>query len=116
MKNPEDFTKDTGIPLDTDIEENIPVKKITVDEIDEKRGTARFSVKTVMEKQTVRYMNVPKVRIRCPDGEHVFRILNKPKYLFACTKCPFVRKVYPSTYKYDQSTGKLIHRVTGRAV
>lgn len=112
MNDPKDFP----YPLDTDIEEQIPVRKVVVDDIDEKKGTAKFSVRTVLEKQTVRYMNVPKVKHRCKDGGHVFRVLNAPKWLFGCTQCQFSRKVFPSTYRFEQATGKLIHRRTGRAI
>jgi len=100
-------------PLDTDIIEQIPVRKMTVDSIDEKTGSAKYSVKTVLEEQTVRYINAPKERHRCTPGQHVFRVFNKKKYLFACVKCPFVRKVYPSTYMFKAETGQLIHRHTG---
>lgn len=116
MKSSEDFTRDTGILLDTDIDEQIPVRRVVVEDIDEKKGTAKVSVKTIMEKQTVRYMHVPKVKIRCQDGEHIFRIFNMRKWMFACTKCLYVIKIYPSTYKYDQITGKITHRATGRIV
>lgn len=110
MSEPKDFP----FPLDTDIVEQVPVKKLSIDEVDEKTGTAKFSVRTVLEKQTVRYINAPKEKARCRDGEHVFRVYNKKKYLFACTLCPFVRKVYPSTYMFKE--GKLIHRHTGQVV
>ncbi len=110
MKKPEDFP----FPLDTDIEEQIPVKKLGVD-IDED-GNAKVSVKTVLEKQTVRYMNVPKEKHRCKDGEHVFRVFDSGKWMFACVNCPFVRKVYPTTYRFDEASGKLIHRRTGQSV
>jgi hypothetical protein len=103
-------------PLDTDIEEQVPVKKVQIDEIDERKGTAKFSVKTVMEKQTVRYINAPKVKVRCKSGEHVFRPFKPKKWLFACKNCPFVVKVFPNTYKFDESTGKFINRKTGQAI
>jgi len=110
MKDPKDFP----FPLDVDIEEQVPVRRVTVDNIDEKKGSANYSVKTVMEKQTVRYMNVPKTKNRCKDGDHVFRPFNIKKGMFACTNCPYVRKVYPSTYRFVD--GKFIHRITGRAI
>lgn len=110
------FTEKTGIPLDTDIEEQIPVRKVVIDSIDEKAGTAKFSVKTVLEKQTVRYMNVPKSKYRCKDNEHTYRILAARKWLFGCTKCPFSRRVYPSTHTVDLTTGIIIHKATGRRI
>ena len=116
MSEATEFTKNTGIPLDVDIEEQVPVKKLVVDSFDEETETAKVSIKTVLEKRTVRYMHVPKTKHRCKDGEHVFRIFNRNKYLFACTLCPFVRKVFPTTYRFDRASGKLIHRITGQAV
>ena len=110
MKKPEDFP----FPLDTDIEEQIPVKKIGVD-IDE-NGNAKVSVKTVLEKQTVRYINAPKEKYRCKDGEHLFRVFNAGKWMFACINCPFVRKVLPTSHRFDLVSKKLINRRTGQAV
>ena len=112
MNDPKDFP----YPLDTDIIEQVPVQKVSVDEIDEKTGSAKFSVKTIMQQRTTRYINAPLVKARCKPGEHVFRVYNAKKWLFACTLCPFVRKVFPTTYRFDESTGKLIHVITGRAV
>lgn len=110
MKQPEDFPH----PLDTDIVEQVPVKKVSVEA--DKDGNITTSIKTIMEKQTVRYIHAPKEKFRCNDGDHVFRVFNMKKYMFACVKCPFVRKVYPSTYRFEESTGKLIHLETGQAV
>lgn len=109
-KDPKEFP----YPLDTDIEEQIPVKRISIDSIDEKTGAAKFSVKTVMEKQTVRYMNVPKVKTRCRPGEHVFRVLQAKKGIFGCTHCPFAARVQPANYMFKD--GKLIHRRTLQVV
>lgn len=113
MSDQEDISKFPH-PLNQDVVEQVPVEKIAID-FDEK-GRPQASVKTVMQKQTVRYIHVPKSRIRCPAGQHIFRVYNMQKYLFACTKCPFVRKVFPTTYRFDEATGKLIHRITGQAV
>lgn len=114
MDNPSDFTQQTGIPLDKDVVEQVPVTKY-VSEVDE-AGQIKTSVKSVMEQRTVRYTHVPKERVRCNTGDHVFRILDNRKYLFACTKCPFVRKVYPTTYTFDATSGKITHRITGQSI
>lgn len=106
--------KDFPYPINTDIEEEVPVKKISVDEIDEKKGTAKFSVKTVMEKQTVRYLHVPKTKNRCKPGDHRFRPLDARKGYFGCTLCPYAVKIHPANYMFDE--GKLIHRRTKRIV
>ena len=110
QKPPEEFP----FPLDQDIEEQVPVKRISVDEVDEKTGSAKFSVKTVMEKQTVRYMHVPKVKARCKPGDHVFRVLDAKKGMFGCTLCPFAARIHPANYMFKE--GKLIHRRKGTVV
>lgn len=109
-KNPEDFP----YPLNTDIIEQVPVQKVSVDEIDEKRGTAKFSVKTVMEKQTVRYIHAPKNKYRCKPGDHMFRVLDRKKGVFGCVHCQFAARIHPANYRFKD--GKLIHRRTGRIV
>lgn len=109
-----DFTKKTGIPLNVDVVEQVPIRKITVDSIDEETGSAKFSVKTVMETQTVRYLHSPKVRVRCNTGEHIFRPLDIKKGIFGCTKCPFAARIHPANYIFKD--GQLIHRDTKRVV
>ena len=104
----ENDVKDFPYPLDQDIEEQVPTRKITIDSIDEKTGSAKYSVKTVMQKQTVRYMNVPKSKYRCKPGDHVFRVLDAKKGMFGCTLCPFAAKIHPAHYMFKE--GKLIHR------
>lgn len=108
------MTEDFPYPLDTDIVEQVPVQRVTVDDIDERTGSARFSVKTVMEKQTVRYMNVPKSKYRCKPGDHVFRVLQAKKGIFGCTLCPFSARIHPANYMFKD--GKLIHRRNGNTV
>lgn len=109
-----EFTKNTGIPLDTEVIEQVPVRKISIDEIDEKTGSAKYSVKTVLEHQKVRYMHVPKVKHRCKSGEHNFRVLDPKKGIFGCTLCPYAVRILPSNYMFKD--GKLIHRRTLRVV
>lgn len=114
MSNQTKDPKDFPFPLDTDIEEQIPVRKVSIDEIDEKTGRAKFSVKTVMEKQTVRYMNAPKIKHRCKPGEHVFRVLDAKRGIFGCTLCQFAARIHPANYMFKD--GKLIHRRKGTVV
>lgn len=106
--------KDFPFPLDTDIEEQIPVRKISIDEVDEKTGGAKYSIKTKMEKQTVRYIHAPKSKYRCKSGDHTFRVLDAQKGIFGCTLCPFAVRIHPANYMFKD--GKLTHRRTGRIV
>lgn len=104
--------KDFPYPLDTDIVEQTPVQKIDV-EFDEK-GIPKTSVKTVMQKQIVRYMNVPKVKIRCAPGQHFWGHYDKKKWLFGCNKCRYVIRVYPSTHTVDLTAGTIQNKASGR--
>ena len=105
-----DFTKNNpGIKLGEFIEEEIPVQKVKFDP-----DSKRVSVVTQMEKQKTMYIDAPKEKLRCRSGEHVFRCVDNGRYIFSCTKCPFSRQVYPTTYKYDN--GKLIHKITGKII
>lgn len=113
--------KDFPYPIGEEIEEEVPVQKISIDEIDEKQGTAKYSVKTVMQKQKVKYIHVPKVKFRCKPGEHVFRPLNIKTGHFGCTKCPYSVKIFPTHYKFEPvgenpKLGKIIHRSSGMAI
>lgn len=106
--------KNFPYPLDTDIEEQVPVRRLQVDSVDEKTQTAKFSVKTVLQSQTVRYIHAPKSKVRCNSGEHIFRPLNTKRGIFGCTNCQFAVKISPAHYMFQE--GKLIHRDTRRAV
>lgn len=96
-------------PLDVDIEEQIPVKKVKFDP-----KTERITSVYEMETRITRYMDVPKEKHRCKDGEHEFKCIDGGRGIFNCRHCPFTRKVYPSSYKFID--GKLIHKQTGRVV
>lgn len=96
-------------PLNVDIEEQVPVKKMKFDP-ESKEVTTAWS----MEKRTTRYIEVPKEKHRCANGEHIFKVIDGGRGIFACTLCPFRRKVYPSTYKFLD--GKLIHKITGKII
>lgn len=112
-----EFTKNTGIPLDTDILEEVPVRKLHTEYTEEDgKPVVKTSIKTVLEQQTVRYIHAPKEKLRCADGVHSFTCIDNHRYLFACKNCRFVRKVYPTTYIYEEDTGALIHRVTDKRI
>lgn len=107
MKSAADFPK----PLNEFIEEEIPVQKIHFDP-----ETKKVSVMTSMEKQKVMYIDAPPQKMRCKDGDHVFKCVDNHRYIFTCTNkgCHYSRQVYPTTYKFEN--GKLIHRFTGKVV
>lgn len=105
MSNNDEFPH----PLDVDIEETIPVKKFKFDP-KTKRTTSTYE----LEKVTTRYMEIPYEKYRCKTGEHTFKCVDNTRYIFSCVKCPFSRKVYPTSYEFIK--GKLISKTTGRAV
>lgn len=96
-------------PLNQWVEEDVPVQRNEVD-----LSTGKVTTVTRMEKQRTMYIDAPKQKYRCRDGEHVFYVRDKHKWIFSCNKCPFSRKVYPTTYRFVD--GKLIHKITGRAI
>lgn len=101
-------------PLDTDIIEQVPVRKFHMDPKTEK-------IRQVIEMETriTRYVDVPKEKHRCKDGEHLFRVVDGGRGLFSCTLCPFTRKVYPTTHRFTgnlDTPGKLIHKVTHQTI
>ena len=101
------FTK----PLNQWVEEETPIQKRTFDP-----ESRRFITTTEIQRTKTIYYDVPKVKLRCQAGTHVFKVLDKHKYLFKCINCPFIRKVYPTTYKFDEKTGFLTHILTGTRV
>jgi hypothetical protein len=93
---------------DTEVEQ-VPVKKIRFDP-----DTRQVLQTWAMEERITRYIQAPKEKIRCKDGEHLFEVLDGGRGLFGCTQCPYQRKVYPTTYMFID--GKLIHKVTKKPI
>lgn len=101
--------KDFPHPLGVFIDEEVPVKKFNYDP-EKKRVFSTYQ----MEKQKTMYIDAPKEKHRCKDGEHNFVPVNPKKGIFSCTKCTYSRQVYPTTYMFIN--GKLIHRITGKVI
>lgn len=99
------FTRETGIPLDQDVTEQIPVRKNV---FDQKTGTVRSTVQ--LENVTVRYIHSPKDKVSCNRGEHDFHVVDNRKWLFACRSCAIQKKVTPFSHKFIN--GKLISKRT----
>jgi len=92
------------------ITKEIPVEKI---DIDPETGVA--SKATHIEKLKVKYMDVPRKKHRCKEGEHIFRVLDKSRYIFGCKRCQYSRQVYPGVYRLT-SKGHLIHVETNKRI
>ena len=106
--------KNPGVKLGEFVEEDVPVQGINYDP-----ETKKVSIVTKLEKQKVMYIDAPKEKIRCKSGEHVFKSVDPHKGIFACTKCPYHRQVYPSTYEFrltGDKVGILVHRITGKVI
>jgi len=99
--------QDFPFPLDTDIEEDIPVRKNKFDP-----ATGKVYSVVELEKQKVRYINAPPEKHRCKPGDHTFIVINLKRSIFGCTKCQYSRMVYPTKYRYDEKTKKLINKFT----
>lgn len=108
---PKNDVKDFDKPLGQWVEEETPVTKNVYDP--EKK---RFITTSQIEKTKTMYIHAPKTKIRCKNGEHFFRVVDIHKYIFQCNKCRYARQVFPTTYKFDEKTGSLTHRVTGLRV
>jgi hypothetical protein len=101
MKQDEDI-KDFPYPLNQEIEENVPVKKHRIDP-----KTNRVSTTYELEKVKTTYFHAPKNKFRCKPEDHEFKSYDPKKWLFTCTKCPLVKKVYPT---HKLVGGKLVRR------
>lgn len=100
-----EFTQNTGKPVDTWVEEEVPVQKNKFDPT-----TGKIMTTYDLEKVRTKYINAPKEKFRCKSGEHYFRIFNAKRWMFACNNCPLVKRVFPT--KYTLKDGKLINKVT----
>ncbi len=110
MTDSKQFLKDNPhIKLGVDIEEDIPVKK---NSFDPKTGKV-FSTYQ-LEKVRTRYIDAPKEAVSCKVGGHNYRISNPHRWIFVCTKCPFAKRVFPTTHKFIK--GQLIRKIDNQPV
>lgn len=100
-----DNIEDFPFPLDTDVEETVPVQKNSFNP-----DTGRVTSTYQLEKVKTRYIHAPKEKLRCKPGDHIFRVLDNRKWIFGCTICPFAKKVSPATFTFNK--GKLISKAT----
>lgn len=107
-----DFKKDhPDIPLNTFIEEDVPVQKIKFDS-----DTKKISRVTELEKKKVMYIEAPYKKMRCQPGTHIFKVLDTHKYLFGCVNCKYKTKVNPVYFSFDSKTGYLTSKTSGNRV
>ncbi len=94
-------TKDFPYPLDTFIEESVPVLKNRFN-----IETGKLSTTYEIEKVKTMYIHAPKNKVRCKDNEHEWYSYDPSKWLIACKNCNIVKRIYPGSYTLKD--GKLI--------
>lgn len=100
-------------PTNQWIEEDVNVE-VTTPKFDEKTKTVSMEKEIKTFKQKTYYAESIPTKIVC--NEHVYKCLDKGKYLFKCTKCDWNRVVYPVSFKFDEATGILTRRDSGERV
>lgn len=105
-----DLNEIPPFPLNTWIQEEIDVPSFDP-VVNEKEKRVEFNQTTKKATQKTYYAHSTPRRVVCSN--HVYTCLDKPKYLFKCTKCDWHKILYPVTYKFDPETGIVTHRETG---
>lgn len=100
-------------PTNQWIEEDVEVPSYEP-QVNEEEKRVEFNQKKQLMKQKTIYVDTKPVQVIC--GNHVFECVDKPKYLFKCTKCDWHKIAYPVTYRFDPETGFLTHRNGGQRV
>jgi hypothetical protein len=97
-------------PLNVFVDEEIPVKRFNLDP-----ETNKITTSDEVAIARTMYIEAVPEKYRCKTGEHYFEpTIPLGHYIFKCRNCPFSRKVYPTTYRFEN--GKLIHKVSSQAV
>ena len=78
-----------------------------------KDGKIVKGTKIIQEK--VMYVKPQTNKVMCAPGKHDWYSLDPNKGIFACRKCKFQRRVYPTTYTFyeDESGGHLKRKDSG---
>lgn len=97
-------------PTNQWIEEDVEVKVMTP-VFDPKTRNVTVKEETKVMKQKTYYSDSKPSTVVC--AEHVYRCVDKGKYLFKCTKCRWSKIAYPVSYRFDPETGILSNRITG---
>ncbi len=76
------------------VNEAVPIKTVEYDP-----NTKKATVADKVEQRKVQYVHAPLKKYRCKNGEHIFKVLDRSRYIFGCTKCQYSRLAYPTTFK-----------------
>lgn len=74
-------------------------EEVTVKTVEFDPQTKKASVVDKIDQRKVQYIHAPLKKYRCKSGEHVFKVLDRSRYIFGCTKCQYARQAYPTTFK-----------------
>lgn len=102
-------------PLNEWIEEEVevpsfePIVNEKMKRVEFKQTTRKATKKTFYAKSEPR-------KLLCSSGEHFFYPKDRKKSIFACNRCGFHKVAYPVTYKYNQDSGQLQHKVSKKIV
>ncbi len=103
------MSKPFNKPIGEWIEEEVQIPVMTP-QVNEKEGRVEFKQRmTTATRKTMYSDNKPRV-VMCRN--HHFLSHDKKKSIFRCRKCNYHKIAYPVTYRFNQQTGKLIHRIT----
>lgn len=98
-------------PVNEWIEEEVEIPSFEP-RVNEAKKRVEFVQATKKATRKTYYASSPARKVICAGGQHKFRSLDIHKSLFKCRECDFHKIAYPVTYKFNQETGKLIHRKT----
>ena len=104
-----DFPGKTNEWIEEEID--VPVMKPRVNE---RKKRVEFVPTTEKATKKTFYADSPLKRIVC--NKHVYRCIDKGKYVFKCKNCDWHRVAYPVTHKFNPKTGILSNRKTGDRV
>lgn len=113
MSSKEAVSNKPPFPLDTIIEEDVPVLKTHM-ELDEKTNKVKFSRVYEMEKQQTLYTDPPKRRSTCREGNHDWHCTDVHTYEYYCTNCP--RKIRINPVDFVVTPTAIISKLTGKPV
>ena len=82
--------------------------------VNEKEKRVEFVPTTEKATEKTFYADSPLRKV--VGKKHVYRCIDKGKYVFKCKNCNWHKVAYPITYKFNPKTGILSNRKTGDRV
>ena len=104
-----DFPGKTNEWIEEEID--VPVMK---PHVNERKKRVEFVPTTEKATKKTFYADSPLRKV--VGKKHVYRCIDKGKYIFKCKNCNWHKVAYPITYKFNPKTGILSNRKTGDRV